>query len=491
MRHHQIIQARIIQGGMGIGVSGWQLAGAVARAHGLGVVSGVALDTILVRGLQDGDEDGNLRRALSLFPDQELAAWVLARYFVPGGRGPGKPYRPIARLTLNPSLDRQRLAVIAAFVEVTLAKQAANGAAVGINLMEKVQLAVPAAAYGAMLAGVDAVLVGAGIPARLPWLLDSLSDHGRVEFPIDVVGAPQPHTLDFDPLALIGPQPRALSRPLFLAIVSSFTLASFLARDGKTRPDGFVVEGAVAGGHNAPPRGPLRLNESGEPVYGPRDIPDPAQFVALGLPFWLAGGFSKPEAVTAALSMGATGVQVGTPFALARESGLSGSLRQALLEHIANEDLEVRTDVRASPTSFPFKVAQLSGTLSDPAAYEERPRVCDLSYLRVPCLDENGDVVYRCPAEPVDAYIRKGGARSDTVGRVCLCNALTAAVGIAQQRPGGVTESPIVTLGADVDGAMALLRQHPNGWGAADVMAYLTRSPIVASTGAPSMSLAV
>ncbi len=467
----------IIQGGMGIGVSGWQLAGAVGCAGGLGVVSGVALDAMLARRLQDGDRDGQLRQALSQFPVPEIAARVLSRYFVRDGLATDQPYRPVPRLTLQPSPDRQRLAVLAAFVEVHLARQAARGAAVGINFLEKVQLATPAAAYGAMLAGVDVVLVGAGIPARLPLLLDTLSRHMRVEFPIDVTGAGQArHALLFDPLALLGRRVADLFRPLFLAIVSSSTLATFLARDEKTRPDGFVVEGAIAGGHNAPPRGALQLDGRGEPVYGPRDVADPAQFVALGLPFWLAGGYSQPDRVVAARAVGANGVQVGTPFALSRESGLSVSLRQQLLDSLREGQLEVRTDVLASPTGFPFKVAQLGGTLSDPSVYERRRRLCDLSYLRTPYMKRDGTVGYRCPAEPIDAYVRKGGARSETVRRVCLCNALMATVGLGQKRHDGAAERPIATLGADLDGARALLRRHPEGWGARDVIAYLTGS---------------
>jgi len=39
----------IIQGGMGVGVSSWWLAQAVARTGQLGVVSGTALDAVLAR----------------------------------------------------------------------------------------------------------------------------------------------------------------------------------------------------------------------------------------------------------------------------------------------------------------------------------------------------------------------------------------------------------------------------------------------------------
>ncbi|MFZ0059863.1 MAG: nitronate monooxygenase [Acidimicrobiales bacterium] len=464
---------RIIQGGMGIGVSDWRLAGAVGCAGGLGVVSGVALDSMLARRLQDGDEDGQLRQALAHFPVPEIAEKVLNRYLLRGGRPADQPYRLVPRLSLQPSLDRLRLTVVAAFAEVHLARQAARGARVGINFLEKIQLATPAAAYGALLAGVDVVLVGAGIPARLPALLDHLSVHEKVEFPVDVAGAGQSrHAISFDPVAVLGRALGAVVRPLFLAIVSSNALATYLARDKQTRPDGFVVEGGIAGGHNAPPRGALQLDRRGDPVYGPRDVPDTAGFAELGLPFWLAGGYSRPDRVAAAIGVGARGVQVGTLFALSRDSNLSESLRSQLLTALDEGHTEVRTDARASPTGFPFKVTQLAGTLSEAGVYEHRARICDLSYLRVPYTKPDGTIGYRCPAEPVDAYLRKGGERSETVGRVCLCNALMAAVGLGQRRDDG-PEPAISTLGADLDGARALLRRHPGGWGAADVIAYL------------------
>jgi NAD(P)H-dependent flavin oxidoreductase YrpB (nitropropane dioxygenase family) len=67
----------IIQGGMGVGVSGWRLAQAVAATGQLGVVSGVALDAVLARRLQRGDPDGQVRRALACFPAQLLILWVV------------------------------------------------------------------------------------------------------------------------------------------------------------------------------------------------------------------------------------------------------------------------------------------------------------------------------------------------------------------------------------------------------------------------------
>ena len=69
---------RVIQGGMGVGISHWRLARAVSEAGQLGVVSGTALDQILVRRLQDGDPGGHMRRALDRFPFPAMAGRVWA-----------------------------------------------------------------------------------------------------------------------------------------------------------------------------------------------------------------------------------------------------------------------------------------------------------------------------------------------------------------------------------------------------------------------------
>ena len=430
----------IIQGGMGVAVSSWRLASAVARRGQLGVVSGTALDLVLARRLEDGDLDGSVRRALAAFPVRAIVERVLARHLRPGGRAPGVAYTPVPRLSIRPGRAVQELTVLGNFVEVWLAKAGHRGP-VGINYLEKVQMALPSAAYGAMLAGVDAVLVGAGIPRHLPHLLDDLAAHRPTRLPVDVAGDPGgDHAVTIDPPALLGPGRPPLHRPMFLAIVSSEVLAAYLTRDPAIRPDGFVVEGPRAGGHNAPPRGRPVRDERGQPVFGARDQADIGKVAAAGLPFWLAGSLGTPEAVRAAVAAGATGVQVGTVFALSTDSGLTPELRERLLTRLRAGELEVLTDGDASPTGFPFKVAQLPGTLSDPAVRAARPRLCDLGYLRSPYRKDDGRVGYRCPAEPVEMFVRKGGSADDAAGRACLCNALSADVGLGQTRPDGRTE---------------------------------------------------
>lgn len=462
----------IIQGGMGVAVSSWKLARAVSQTGQLGVVSGTALDTVVARRLQDGDVGGHIRRAFEHFPVLPMAQRVLRRYFRPTGRAQGQPYVLVPHLILRPSTAALELSIVANFAEVWLAKEGHDGL-VGINYLEKIQMATPSAAYGAMLADVDYVLMGAGIPAEIPQLLNQLADHEPCSLKVHVDGATTAYNIGLDPQILTGDELAPLRRPMFLAIVSAHTLAAFLAREDATRPDGFVIEGPRSGGHNAPPRGHLVLDEDGQPIFGPRDDADFDKVAKIGLPFWLAGGYSTPKQLRQAQLSGAVGVQVGSLFALSAESGFNTSVRRELLTELATGRLVVRTDPLASPTGFPFKVASLPGTFSEMETCAARPRLCDLSYLRVPYERAPGIVTYRCPSEPVRNYLRKGGVIEETVGRKCLCNGLMASVGLGQTRRNGYQELPLVTLGADFGGITEMIAIHPDGWSAAKVVSYL------------------
>jgi len=406
------------------------------------------------------------------FPVPGMAQRIRDRYFLDGGRSSGQSYHPVPKLGMDTSVAGLELSIVANYAEVWLAKEGHEGV-VGINFLEKLQMATPSAAYGAMLGGVDYVLMGAGIPAEIPQLLNKLALHQPCELDLDVAGATVDYSVGLDPEALTGGGLAPLLRPRFLAIVSAHVLAAYLAREDTTRPDGFIVEGPRAGGHNAPARGRPVLDDDGQPVFGPRDEADLAKVAAVGLPFWLAGGYSTGAQVAQAREAGAAGVQVGTLFALCEESGLDPAIRKELLSQLGAGQLNVRTDPLASPTGFPFKVATVPGTMSEADVYAARPRLCDLSYLRTAYERAPGDLGYRCPAEPVHMYLKKGGDLEATVGRKCLCNGLTAGVGLGQDRRDGYSEVPIVTLGADLEGVSRMLAAMPDGWTAVDAVDQL------------------
>ena len=459
---------------MGAGVSDWRLARAVSQAGQMGVVSGTGLDAIYLRRLQDGDPGGNIRRALDAFPIAGVADRIAETYFIEGGKAPEERFKAKPMPRVNPSKKLDELMVVGNFVEVYLAKEGHDGV-VGINYLEKIQTPHLASIYGAMLAGVDYVLMGAGIPMAIPGILDRLSEGLPVEYRLDVKGAERGEVfaMHFDPTNVgEGSLPPA-PRPQFLAIVSSHVLATALVRKASGRVDGFVIEGPTAGGHNAPPRGKMALNDFGEPIYGDRDVPDLAVFRELGLPFWLAGGYAEPEQITAALEVGAIGVQVGTAFAYCEESGFTAATKREVIDLSSAGRARIFTDPVASPTGFPFKVVELDDSLSNPVVYEKRSRICDLGYLRTAYRRDDGTVGWRCPSEPVEDYVRKGGSEEDTVGRKCLCNALIANIGHPQVQRNGEIEQELITSGDDVADVARFLRDGGDTYTAVDVINYL------------------
>ena len=140
-------EPELIQGGMGVGISSWQLARSVAEAGEkigrpvLGVVSGTGLAITMVLRLRRGDSD--TRRALEAFPVQEVAQGVIERYWLNTDRSAQSRIPPKPEILVSGSDERKadfaKLLVVANFAEVWLARQG-HGGPIGINYLEKVQL---------------------------------------------------------------------------------------------------------------------------------------------------------------------------------------------------------------------------------------------------------------------------------------------------------------------------------------------------------------
>jgi nitronate monooxygenase len=470
------IQPVLIQGGMGVGVSDWKLARAVAEAGArlnkpvLGVVSGTGLGIIMVNRLRHGDP--NTKRALEAFCVPEIAQEILDKYWLRGGRSFRPPPKP--EVLVNGRYERKaemaRLLILASFVEVWLAKEGHNNP-IGINYLEKIQLPRLPEIFGAMLGGVDYVLMGAGIPNQVPEVLDKFQEYKEASYRIDVTGSER-YVMSFDPKTVLPEEHRQpLRRPQFLAIVAHHVLAQVLALKATGEVNGFVVEGPTAGGHNAPARGKA-LNERGEPSYGERDQPDLAKIRDLGKPFWMAGGYASSEKLKEAKRCGAAGIQVGSAFALCRESGLREDIKQELKRLNFTGELQVLANPVASPSGFPFQVVQMEGTLSDPAVYERRKRDCSAGYLVEAYKTQGGRIGFRCAAEPVAAYLRKGGGLAATKGRVCLCNGLASAAKDGQRSE--LPDEPFIsTLGQEGSFLRELMRDADGSYSAEDVIKFV------------------
>ncbi len=231
---------------MGVAVSSWQLANTVSKLGQLGVVSGTGIAIVLTARLMQGDPDGHTRRALAHFPFQDVAQDIIDKYYIEGGIADNKAYKRQTMWSTKPPAALNILTIVANFVEVWLAKDGHDNP-VGINLLEKVQLPNISSLYGAMLADVDVVIMGAGIPLQVPGVLDSLAEHDDVSYRIDVDGSEQgddfrihlkPEELFPGVKEKLGP----IKRPDFFPIISSVVLGQALLSRASGEINGFVVE---------------------------------------------------------------------------------------------------------------------------------------------------------------------------------------------------------------------------------------------------------
>jgi NAD(P)H-dependent flavin oxidoreductase YrpB (nitropropane dioxygenase family) len=431
---------RLIQAGMGVHVSSARLANATSRLGALGVVSSAGLRHIFLEDVRAGDAE-----AIELAKTFPVARYVEeALAFAPGG---ARHKQPIPVDTPDPKTNARprRLSAIAAYVEVLRAKKGHRGK-VGINVMWKTTLTVLPSIYGAMLAGVDALLCGAGVPMELPGIVAKIRAGEDMEYlPLTGTGT---HVR----LAISGDETAALLQsapePKLIPILSNYAFSKRILdvwhkEYSGARPFAFVLENHAAGGHNAPPRNKESFSEA-DAIESYFD-----KVVALGVPVYVAGAFEDGgsradfEAWTA---RGAYGLQVGSRFALCEESGMRADLRAQIIGTAARGELEVETSPLVSPTGYPLKVAHLPGTVSEPAIYAARQRVCDKKYLLQSHFQEQPDgtvkETYICSAMPPEEYVRLGGDIEDTKDRVCLCNGLLATAGYYDE-----VEPPAVTLG--------------------------------------------
>ena len=253
----------IVQGGMGVGVSAHKLAGSVATCGGMGTISSI-----------------DLRR---LHPD----LMEKTKYLPPS---------PESKVVIN------QANIEALTREIQLAKSASMGRGmIAVNVMRAVNEYVPYVQCS-LENGVDAIVVGAGLPLDLPDL-----------------------TKDFPDVALI---------PILSESRGIHLLLRKWEKKGRL-PDAIVIEHPrLAGGHV----GAATIEDIQNPKFNFENvIPETLEiFRAMGLegkiPLIAAGGISSYDDIKRLQQLGADGVQLGTAFAVTEESDASDAFKKVLAD---------------------------------------------------------------------------------------------------------------------------------------------------------------
>jgi nitronate monooxygenase len=273
----------IVQGGMGIGVSGHRLAGSVAALGGVGTLSSV-----------------DLRRH---HPDlmartQGLSARV----------GMDEDTKAVIQQANLEAIDR----------EVAQARALAGGRGLlAMNVMRAVS-DYAACVKRALEAGIDAVVVGAGLPLDLP---DLAREHPRT---------------------------------LLIPILSDARGVQLIIKKWERKqrlPDAIVIEHPrLAGGH----LGAARIDDLQDTRFDfERVIPESLAFMrSAGLekavPLIAAGGIRSHADIARVQALGAAGVQLGTPFAVTTEGDAHPAFKQVLAD-ARDEDMVEFTSVAGLP----------------------------------------------------------------------------------------------------------------------------------------------
>ncbi len=273
----------VVQGGMGVGVSAHRLAGSVAALGAVGTISSV-----------------DLRRH---HPD----LMELTHELLPGEAATQAAKRAINAANLE-ALER----------EIRAARTLSGGRGLlAVNVMRAVAEYAPSVTR-ALECGIDAVVVGAGLPLDLP---DLTQDH-----------------------------PRALLVP----ILSDARGVQLLVRKWERKkrlPDAIVIEHPrLAGGH----LGAARIADLGDPRFDFENvIPQSLAFLRSAgiekhIPLIAAGGIRSHADIQRLQALGAAAVQLGTPFAVTLESDAHAEFKRVLAQ-ARDEDMVEFTSVAGLP----------------------------------------------------------------------------------------------------------------------------------------------
>ncbi len=218
-------------------------------------------------------------------------------------------------------------------MDIARAKEQTDGV-IGVNIMVALT-DFDALAKAADEAGADVIFAGAGLPLTLPASV------------------------------------RRDSKTALVPIVSSAKAAKLLVKWWQDKydrtPDGFVVEGPMAGGHLG-----FKPEQVFDPAYALDNLVTDVLTVAkpLGIPVIAAGGLFTGQDVKRVLDLGASGAQLGTRFVATSECDAPDEFKQAYVTCEPND-----IDIVQSPVGMPGRA--MKGDLTEKAAQGlAKPRRC-------------------------------------------------------------------------------------------------------------------
>ena len=218
------------------------------------------------------------------------------------------------------------LLIATGFAEVWLAKEGHSGN-IFINFLNKIEVPLMYTMYGAMLAGVDGVDRGRGQPRWPAGACSQLANHQAVtnQFLGAVSEGGEAFTIAFDPQQIAdGALTKTpLKRPAFLAIVALEDLVQAAGRKRQRGARTASLSSTIRQAATTPTRlAPCTWMRWVSPSTADRDVPTWRRFGTSGsLSGWPAD-MAAGERLLAALAAGATGIQTGSVFALAEDSGM-------------------------------------------------------------------------------------------------------------------------------------------------------------------------
>jgi nitronate monooxygenase len=269
----------IVQGGMGVGISAHRLAGSVAAQGAVGTISSV-----------------DLRRHHPDLMERTLAV------------GQNEATKAVVDAANLEALER----------EIAAARELSGGRGLlAINIMRAVGEYAPSVRK-ALECGIDAIVVGAGLPLDLPELAQ---DH-----------------------------PKALLVPI-LSDARGVALVVRKWERKKRLPDAIVIEHPrLAGGH----LGAAKVADLGDPRFDFENaIPQSLAFlraagVERDVPIIAAGGIRSHADIARVQALGAAAVQLGTPFAVTAECDAHPEFKRVLAE-ATDADMVEFTSVAGLP----------------------------------------------------------------------------------------------------------------------------------------------